>query len=93
MKKESWSPAGNHGAGEPLDYEERVARKGIARKGEMPAHCTGQVFDICARTCRRVSGKRWTSFSTISGWNGYVGFVKESTSCGRDSRRRRAHCA
>ena len=31
---------------EPLDYEERIARRGMALKGEMPAHCSGQVFDI-----------------------------------------------
>ena len=39
-KKESWVPLEITALVEPLDYEERSARRGIALKGEMPAHCS-----------------------------------------------------
>jgi hypothetical protein len=78
-KRETWVPLEITALVQPLDYEERVARKGTARVGEMPAHCTGQVFDI-ALTGMPPSQREALDFVLDDlGWYGYVGFVKEST--------------
>jgi hypothetical protein len=79
VKKESWSPLEITALVQPLDYEERVARKGVARKGEMPAHCTGQVFDINASSLAPSQQEALDFVLADLGWNGYLGYVKEST--------------
>ena len=79
VKKESWSPLEITALVQPLDYEERVARKGVARKGEMPAHCTGQVFDINASNLPPGQQEALDFVLADLGWNGYLGYVKEST--------------
>jgi hypothetical protein len=78
VKKESWSPLEITALVEPLEYEERVARHGLARKGEMPAHCTGQVFDIGLTNLPPGQREALDFVLDDLGWNGYVGFVKES---------------
>jgi hypothetical protein len=78
-KNESWMPLEITALVQPLDYEERIARKGTARIGEMPAHCTGQVFDVS--TANLSPGQREALEFVLQdlGWQGYVGFVKEGT--------------
>jgi len=78
-KRESWAPLEITALVQPLDYEERVARKGAARVGEMPAHCTGQVFDISLANLPPGQREALDFVLDDLGWYGYVGFVKEST--------------
>jgi hypothetical protein len=77
-KKESWVPLEVTALVEPLDYEERSARRGLALKGEMPAHCSGQVFDI--GLSNQPPGQREALDFVLDdlGWNGYFGFVREN---------------
>lgn len=78
-KKDSWTPLEVTALVQPLDYEERVARKGSARVGEMPAHCTGQVFDLSLTNLSPSAREALDFVLDDLGWNGYVGFVNEST--------------
>jgi hypothetical protein len=78
-KRESWSPLEITALVQPLDYEERVARKGTARVGEMPAHCTGQVFDISFANLSPSQRQALDFVLDDLGWYGYVGFVQEGT--------------
>ena len=77
-KKEQWTPLDITALVQPLDYEERIATKGVARKGEMPAHCTGQVFDIALNNLPPGEREALDFVLDDLGWSGYVGFVKES---------------
>lgn len=78
-KKESWVPLEITALVQPLDYEERIARKGAARTGEMPAHCSGQVFDIGLTNLPPGQREALDFVLDDLGWHSYVGFVKEST--------------
>jgi soluble lytic murein transglycosylase-like protein len=78
-KKETWAPLEITALVEPLDYEERAGRRGIARKGEMPAHCSGQVFDIALQNLPPSQREALDFVLDDLGWLGYVGFVREST--------------
>jgi hypothetical protein len=78
-RKESWIPLEITALVEPLDYEERAGRRGIARKGEIPAHCSGQVFDIALQNLSPSQREALDFVLEDLGWLGYVGFVREST--------------
>lgn len=78
-RHEDWLPLEITALVQPLDYEEKVARKGTARVGEMPAHCTGQVFDISTANLSASQREALDFVLADLGWHGYVGFVKEST--------------
>jgi hypothetical protein len=78
-KRETWMPLEITALVEPLDYEERAGRRGIARKGEMPAHCSGQVFDISLQNLPPSQREALDFVLDDLGWLGYIGFVREST--------------
>jgi hypothetical protein len=78
-KKESWAPLEITALVEPLDYEERAGRRGIARTGEVPAHCTGQVFDIGLQNLSAPQREALDFVLDDLGWMGYIGFVQETT--------------
>jgi hypothetical protein len=78
-RKDTWAPLEITALVEPLDYEERAGRRGIARKGEMPAHCSGQVFDIALKNLSPSQREALDFVLDDLGWLGYIGFVNEST--------------
>ncbi|HYP06417.1 MAG TPA: transglycosylase SLT domain-containing protein [Bryobacteraceae bacterium] len=78
-RRESWAPMEITALVEPLDYEERAGRRGVARKGEMPAHCSGQVFDISLQNLSPGQREALDFVLDDLGWLGYIGFVREST--------------
>jgi hypothetical protein len=77
-KKETWVPLEITALVEPLDYEERSARRGVALKGEMPAHCSGQVFDVGLSNLPPGEREALDFVLDDLGWSGYVGFVREN---------------
>lgn len=78
-KRENWTPLEITALVQPLDYEEKAAGRGAARVGEMPAHCTGQVFDIGLSGLGPSQKEALDFVLDDLGWNGYIGFVNEST--------------
>jgi hypothetical protein len=78
-KKETWAPLEITALVEPLDYEERAGRRGVARVGEIPAHCSGQVFDIALQNLPPAEREALDFVLDDLGWMGYIGFVREST--------------
>jgi Transglycosylase SLT domain len=79
VKNERWAPLEVTALVQPLEYEERMAGQGVSRKGEMPTHCTGQVFDISATNLPPSQREALGFILDELGWAGYVGFVTEST--------------
>jgi hypothetical protein len=65
---------------QPLDYEERAPRRHGSGKEELPAHCTGLVFDL--NYGNLPPGQRQALEFVLAdlGWDGYVGFVQDSAS-------------
>jgi hypothetical protein len=77
---EKWVPLEVTALVHPMDYESRftkVSSNGAVRD-ELPAHCTGQVFDIDFSNLP--PGQREALQFVLSdiGWNGYLGFVQET---------------
>lgn len=62
---------------QPLDYEERLTRRGPGGKLEPPSHCSGQVFDV--NYGNLPSGEREALDFVLSdlGFNGYIGFIRD----------------
>jgi hypothetical protein len=60
---------------QPLDYEERQPRRGTS---ELPAHCTGQVFDLDISNLPRGQQEALEFVLADLGWGGFLGFVRES---------------
>lgn len=56
----------------PLDYQEK------AGDGELPAHCTGQVFDLAFDYLPPHEKECLNFILEDMGWDGYLGFVEES---------------
>ncbi|MEJ7607512.1 MAG: hypothetical protein WKF37_14910 [Bryobacteraceae bacterium] len=59
----------------PQDIEER----GMIPKGELPAHCTGQVFDVNYENIPKGQLEALEFVLNDLGWSGYLGFVRDST--------------
>jgi hypothetical protein len=77
---EKWQPIEITALVQPLDYEERQAKRHASGKPEPPAHCTGQVFDLSYANLP--SGQREALEFVLNdlGWDGYLGFVRDSAS-------------
>ena len=56
----------------PLDYQEKPLL------GELPVHCTGQVFDLAYEFLPPHEKECLDFILDDMGWNGYLGFVEES---------------
>ena len=56
----------------PLDYQEKPLA------GELPVHCTGQVFDLAYEFLPPHEKECLNFILDDMGWNGYLGFVEES---------------
>jgi hypothetical protein len=78
-KGEKWMPLEITALVEPLDYEERQARKHGSGRPEPPAHCTGLVFDIDYGNLPPRQREALEFVLTDMGWDGYLGFVRDSS--------------
>ena len=80
LKKESWAPLEITalGGAARLRGARRPQGNGAA-KAKCPPTARGRSLTSRCQICRLARERRSTLFSTISGWNGYVGFVREST--------------
>jgi hypothetical protein len=78
-RRESWVPLEITALVQPLDYEEKAGRRGQGRVGEVPAHCTGQVFDIALTNIPPSQREALNFVLDDLGWMGYIGFVQEGT--------------
>jgi len=56
----------------PLDFQEKAA------VGELPVHCTGQVFDLAFDLLPPHEKECLNFVLEDMGWNGYLGFAEES---------------
>ena len=56
----------------PLDFQEK------SQEGELPVHCTGQVFDLAFDFLPPHEKECLNFILEDMGWNGYLGFVEES---------------
>ena len=56
----------------PLDFQEKAA------SGELPVHCTGQVFDLAFDILPPHEKECLNFVLEDMGWNGYLGFAEES---------------
>lgn len=56
----------------PLDYQEKPAA------GELPVHCTGQVFDLAFDFLPPHEKECLNFVLEDMGWDGYLGFIEES---------------
>jgi hypothetical protein len=77
---ERWTPFDITALVQPLDYEQGLGGKHGIGKGELPAHCTGQVFDL--NYGNLAAGQREALEFVLRdlGWDGYLGFVRDSSS-------------
>jgi hypothetical protein len=79
-KGEKWVPLEITALVQPLDYEERQAKRHGSGKPEPPAHCTGQVFDLNYANLPAGQREALQFVLTDMGWDGYLGFVRDSSS-------------
>jgi hypothetical protein len=76
---EKWVPLEITALVQPLDYEERQARKHGSGKPEPLAHCTGQVFDLSYANLPPGQREALEFVLNDMGWDGYLGFVRDSS--------------
>lgn len=80
-KGERFEPLEVTGLVKPVDYMERTTRSGSS-VGELPAHCTGQVFDIAYSKLPPGEREALEFVLDDMGWDGYLGFVQEAPGSG-----------
>jgi hypothetical protein len=76
---EKWVPLEITALVQPLDYEERQAKRHASGKPEPPAHCTGQVFDLNYGNLPPGQRQALEFILSDMGWDGYLGFVRDSS--------------
>jgi hypothetical protein len=77
---EKWAPLEITALVQPLEYEERQARKHGSGRPEPLAHCTGQVFDLHYGNLPTGQREALEFILSDMGWDGYLGFVRDSSS-------------